>query len=180
MLHSLSLNSTQLLFFNNKLRNYNVSVLFNCKCSAADCSVTCFSPQVLCWPFSWIWAKVAAAAPWQCLCLLVHCSREKNGMWCSLLYEGRAEAGFWLFHLGWSSDLRGREYLLRYRYINPAPVPQSSASLSALTANVCIQVADSKPVFSLWAPGNPFSHQIKSPILFSLTDLLHHQQHFFR
>lgn len=49
----------------------------------------------------------------------------------------------------------------------------------ALTANICIQVADSEPVFSLWTPGNTLSHQIKSSILFSLSDFLHHQQHFF-
>lgn len=68
-------------------------------------SLTCFSPPVPCWLSSWTWAEAAAAVLWQRLCLWVQCSHWKSGMWCSRRCEGLAEAGFWLYHLGWSSDL---------------------------------------------------------------------------
>lgn len=143
-------------------------------------SLTCSSPPVPCWPSSWTWAEAAAAALWQPLCLWARCSRWKSGMWCSRQCGGPAAAGFWLYRPGWSFDLRRETKCSSAMFFTDTSLHWLYGWLTGselLTANICVEVADSEAVFAFWTPGNTLGHQVESAILLPLADLLHHQQH---
>lgn len=170
---SLSQNPTQLLFFYNQPGNYNVCVLYLC----IRLSHLFFSSSSLLAFFLNLGKSCCSSSLAVSLSLSALLSLEK---WNVVLSPVWRTSWSWILALPSGLIFWPTERIVMQLGNTHIDLTFSTTSILALhcyalTADICILVADSKAVFSLWTPGNTISHQIKCAILFSLSNFLYHQ-----